>query len=425
MTKVLVFPCGSEIGLEIHKSLRYVKDIELYGGSSVSDHGGYVYSKIIEGIPFIKDDSFIDNINEVIVKYNIDYIIPAHDDAVLKLAENIAKLKCSYVGSDAFTARICRSKKKTYEYFKEIINIPKIYDENEISDKSFPLFLKPDVGQGSKGCFLAKNNKDLEFYKTKDKTLLVLEYLPGDEYTIDCFTDESGYLLFLGPRKRNRILNGISANTFPVSDSSFREIGERINANLNLRGAWFFQLKKRKDSSLVLLEIAPRIAGTMGMYRNLGINFPLLSILDKTEDIEVIVNKLPIVLDRCFHNKFKVDFYYKHVYIDYDDTLIIKNKVNLLLISLIYQFINENKKIYLITKHSGDLNKSLLKFKISENLFDEIYHLSENDAKSDFIDYKESIFIDDSYRERKEISIKKEIPVFSIDMLESLVNYRD
>ena len=42
---VLVFPCGSEIGLEIHAALRHAKDIRLHGASSVSDHGEFVYAR--------------------------------------------------------------------------------------------------------------------------------------------------------------------------------------------------------------------------------------------------------------------------------------------------------------------------------------------------------------------------------------------
>lgn len=37
-SKVLVFPCGSEIGLEIHNSLKWSTHIDLWGGSSVNDH---------------------------------------------------------------------------------------------------------------------------------------------------------------------------------------------------------------------------------------------------------------------------------------------------------------------------------------------------------------------------------------------------
>ena len=48
MKKVLVFPCGSEIGLEIYRSLKYNKDFELIGGASVNDHGEFIYENYIE-----------------------------------------------------------------------------------------------------------------------------------------------------------------------------------------------------------------------------------------------------------------------------------------------------------------------------------------------------------------------------------------
>ena len=47
--KVLVFPCGSEIGLELHRALGKAKEVVLYGASSVSDHGEFVYENHIPG----------------------------------------------------------------------------------------------------------------------------------------------------------------------------------------------------------------------------------------------------------------------------------------------------------------------------------------------------------------------------------------
>ena len=43
MKNVLVFPCGTEIGLEINAALRFIKFINLYGASSTDDNGRMVY----------------------------------------------------------------------------------------------------------------------------------------------------------------------------------------------------------------------------------------------------------------------------------------------------------------------------------------------------------------------------------------------
>jgi transposase len=49
--------------------------------------------------------------------------------------------------------------------------------------------------------------EEIDFYLKKDSTLLALEFLPGKEYTVDCFTDKNGKLLFAEGRQRIRIYN--------------------------------------------------------------------------------------------------------------------------------------------------------------------------------------------------------------------------
>lgn len=39
-----------------------------------------------------------------------------------------------------------------------------------------------------------------------------------------------------------------------------------------------FQLKRRENGQLVLMEIATRVAGTMEYQRSFGVNLPLLSL---------------------------------------------------------------------------------------------------------------------------------------------------
>ena len=40
---VMVFPCGSEVGLELNNALKDVSFITLFGASSVPDHGKCVF----------------------------------------------------------------------------------------------------------------------------------------------------------------------------------------------------------------------------------------------------------------------------------------------------------------------------------------------------------------------------------------------
>lgn len=423
--KVLVFPCGSEIGLEIHNALKWCfNHVELVGGTSTRDHGDYVYKNIIKDIPIANDKAFIPAINRIVTEHKIDFIYPAHDDVIVTLAKAHSKkrLECEAIIPDLKTAVICRSKSATYNKFKEILNTPKIYPTVN-SIPHYPVFLKPNIGQGSKGTSIAYTNEEVVTALKKDPSLLILEYLPGDEFTIDCFTDRNGALLFVGSRQRVRTVNGINVSSKPVTNKAFQKNATLINNNLNLRGAWFFQMKYNSSGELSLLEIAPRIAGTMALYRNLGVNFPLLTLFDrKNLDVKVTTNQLKIELDRALITRFKTNLRYTKVYVDLDDCLLINNEVNWYLVGFLYQALNNHKKLILITKHSNDLKTTLKKYRLFR-LFDEIIYLTKDQDKATFIDPMDSIYIDDSFAERQNVQTKLKIPVYAPDAVESLINW--
>ena len=415
---ILVFPCGSEIALEVYESLNDVKNITLFGGSSVEDHGKFVFENYIGNIPFVNDDNFIPYIKDIVSKYNIDVIYPCMDVIITKLKENETKLNCKVVASSIETTQICLSKAETYKKFKNLILVPKIYSKTD--EFKYPIFSKPEVGASSRFTFKINDLIDLEYYTQKYPNNLLMEYLPGSEYTIDCFTNFKGELLFTQARKRNRISNGISVNMQLVNDSKFKMLANAINDNLKLNGAWFFQVKENIDGELTLMEIASRFGGSSSINRFLGVNFAHLSILNIFDiHTEIITNNYNIECDRALNVKSKIDLDFSKVYIDLDDTLIIKNKINTELIKLIYQFINDGKSIILITKHRGNLTEILSKYKLTL-LFNNIIHLSKQEEKLDYME-PDSIFIDDSFLERKKVKNHLKIPIFSVDSIKTLL----
>jgi anti-anti-sigma regulatory factor len=254
----------------------------------------------------------------------------------------------------------------------------------------------------------------LEFYTKKDDSLLIVEYLPGEEYTIDCFTDKNGEIMYSQARIRSRTLNGISVNSKPYNDEAINLIAKKINNSLKFRGAWFFQVKKDKNGKFKLMEIATRVAGTMAVSRMLCVNLPLLSLYDAMGmPVNIIANSFKVELDRALQAKFQIDIQYDTVYIDFDDTLIIDNMVNYKLIALLYKFREEGKKIVLVTRHIKIIADTLEQHKISKDIFDEIIVIDNAAKKSNCVQGK-AIFIDDSFAERKEVLLNTNTPVFDI-----------
>ena len=209
---ILVFPCGSEIALEIYRAVNNSTYFNLIGASSVDDHGKFVYENYIDNIPYITDSNFLSVMKKIIKEKQIDAIYPAMDAVIEILKTNEDFLSCKVISSPMQTTKICLSKSKTYEVLKNIITVPKIIksDDNNIS---FPVFAKPDIGYGSRGAKKINTQEELEIQLSQYPSSIILEYLPGKEYTVDCFTDKNGELLFSSPRERCRIMNGISVNT--------------------------------------------------------------------------------------------------------------------------------------------------------------------------------------------------------------------
>jgi hypothetical protein len=421
-----VFPGGTEIGLEIHRALRFCKDIELFSaGSAVSNHAPYVFRNHFV-IPTVTSGDWIEPLNRVLDDIGIDYIFPAHDDVITALDENRDRIHAEPILSPSETCGITRSKSETYERFSGILPVPRQYRDPS-SVERFPVFLKPDRGQGSQRTYKADNIDELKTILAKEMDLIILEFLGGKEYTIDCFSDRRSGLLYCQGRERIRVRAGISMNSKPVGrreNAVFTDYATVINQTLDLYGAWFFQMKRDDSGELKLLEIAPRIGGTMAMSRVSGVNLPLLRIYEHEGiDLAIMTNDYEVEIDRALTNRYKHNLSYDKIYVDLDDTLVINGKVNSELVSLLYQAAGNDIRVFLLTRTKENVTEYLRRFRI-EGLFDDVILLDQKTPKADYIDTLGSIFIDDSFSERKAVSDRLGIPTFDCSMIELLINER-
>ncbi len=422
MTKknILVFPCGTEIGLDIYNAVKYSRYFHLIGLNSVDDHGRFVYEDYIGVAPFITDERFKDFLTGIIKDRHIDAIFPTNDLVISVICGMREELECEVIAPPTETTAICLSKKKTYALLKDTVRVPKVYEDYDVD--SYPVFVKPDVGHSSIGTEKICDGTRLREADPFGNDKIVVEYLPGEEYTIDCFSNSKGELLFCKARSRNRTRIGISVNTSYVEGDEYRAFAEKTGTILKQRGAWFVQAKRDKEGELCLLEVAARMGGSSALSLALGVNIPLLTLFDAFGyDTEVIINDVKVESDKAFYARYKCDLDYDEVYVDYDDCLILDGSViNHELVGYLYKCVSEGKKVYLLTKHIGDLDAELKKYRL-DHLFDEIILITPEDNKKDYIRSKRSIFIDDSHAERKNIRESLGISVFGPEMVTVLM----
>ncbi len=425
---VLVFPCGSEIGLELHRALKDARFLTLFGASGAADHGEAVYQNYVGNVPFITDPAFLPAFNGILERLEIDYIYPALDSVQAFLSANRERLKAVLIAPSDETVQICRSKQKTCEALSGCGFLPRVYrsaDEVE----TFPVFVKPAVGQGSIGARRADSREALELYLAEAaEPMIICEYLPGEEYTVDCFTDRHGALRYTCLRTRARIKSGISVRSSVCPpDPDVGAMAGEISRKLGMRGAWFFQLKKDAAGAYKLLECAPRVAGAMGLNRALGVDLPLLTVYDAMDvDVSVAPQLSRAAVDRALYNVFFTDLEYDEVYVDFDDTLTVKGRLNLTLLRFLYQCAGKGVKLILLTRHTGDLETDMLKYRVFPGLFDKIVRVPEGAQKTDFISPSaKAIAIDDSFAERQALTAAFGMPAFGNESVEALLDYRE
>ncbi|MBT7555427.1 ATP-grasp domain-containing protein [Candidatus Woesearchaeota archaeon] len=275
LINVLVFPSCNYPGLEIIEAIIKHPRINVFGGSSIGSKLDRSYALLKRNyffIPNIDDDKFYKSMHGLCKEHSIDIVFPTVD-AVIALMASWSGQDFSVIAPSANLANLALYKSKIYKALFGKIPLPNMYS----NDMSYPVFAKPDIGSGSNG--IRKIDSYLEYDRLNKEGMMIQEYLPGHEYTVDCISDLDGLLISYNVRLRSQIYAGSSHATSCIEHT---EIGENIKiiaCNLRLSGPWFAQFKLDKENVPKLMEVNARIAGSSGASRLSGFNIPLMSVL--------------------------------------------------------------------------------------------------------------------------------------------------
>lgn len=415
---VLVFPCGAENALEIHQALAHSVHVKLFGASSIDDHGRQAFANYYGDLPRIHEPNFDHAFAELLRAWDIQIVFATHDTVQAYLALRAQALNIFLVNGHPQTADTARRKSLTYALLADQPWTPSVY-ATPAEVEHWPVVVKPDLGQGGQGIYVVHDATDAEAALRAVEQPLLVEYLPGEEITVDCFTDYERDLVWVGPRTRERVRSGISMRChFLPHDPQVQAIAECINAALILRGPWFFQLKKDREGQWKLLEISCRVAGSMVAQRARGVNLPLMTIHDFMQrKVSALVQNHVSLIERRILTVMELDYSFDTVYIDFDETLIMNGSAIPSALRFLYTMLTRGKRLVLITRHAGDLTQAMAAARIAPNLFDQIIHLRDASKKSAYIEGS-AIFIDNHFPERLDVARQCAIPVFDVDALE-------
>lgn len=264
-------------------------------------------------VPRGDDPTYVDALFRICEKEKVDILLPVMSVELAALSKNKERfLKNNTIisVSDIEPLSIANNKLSLFNFLK-VSHLPcptyrSVQTVSEIQQAAFELgypdkkvCIKAAAGSGSRGFRIldASQASSAAFFSEKPQScsmtleelssvlsdcshipeMLVMEYLPGAEYTVDLLADQ-GKVLYNCCRKCISMDNSIMLDGVIVNDSDILDLCQRITERLGLDGNIGFDVKRRADGTPMIMECNPRITAGIMSFSAAGVNLPYLCI---------------------------------------------------------------------------------------------------------------------------------------------------
>lgn len=296
----------------ILKCLEQDKNVHVVSADADPEATGKYLVKEFVCIPTADKPDFTDKVLSICREKNIHVLMPLVTKELIPLSQRIKEFELAgtkLLVSSTASLEIANNKSRLYEFlqwrglkipdFRVVENVEQF--QNAVAELGHPskqVCFKPSVSNGSRGFRIITeqfNEADILFNQKPSNVfirlndalrvlssahfpeLLVSQYLPGDEYSVDCLCNQGNALLVL-PRLRKKMVNGISVKGEFVREDKIIDYCTRIIKELQLHGNIGIQVKANDEGEFLVLEINPRVQGTISAALGAGVNLPLLAV---------------------------------------------------------------------------------------------------------------------------------------------------
>lgn len=265
-------------------------EYEEYGLFSVHDAPLFVYADCRELMPAPEEfvmlpagehDNYLESLKDVCQRHKVDVVVPQTSAEVRRLTdyEGPGGLVCGRAPADV------DDKKVLLDRLPDMV--PARYDLDwwppsdgwgSVSDGVRRVVLKPLRSSGGRGVRILtdsvrdlstqareKDSRWMSFDEASridwDWPLLAQEYLPGPEWSVDCFVAEG--IRSVVVRRRLSVRSGITVESEIVRSPLIEGLVHEAIDRLELRGVFGFQFRADADGMPRLLECNQRVQGTM------------------------------------------------------------------------------------------------------------------------------------------------------------------
>lgn len=234
-------------------------------------------------LPLGKAPAFAARLLEYCVAHRIDLVVPTVDAELAALAgqsEEFSRRAIRLMLAPLPALSTCLDKWALHQACEGVVRRPRtaVFEPGlDVRGWRFPLVIKPRVGSGGRGVRVLNTPEELS-QVARSSALLVQEWLPGNEYSVDVLSDQDGRVISAVPRERLRVDSGVAVVARVIRDHELIAAAARVAMAVGLTYVCNVQFKRDRAGRISLLEINPRFPGTMPATVAAGVNMPRLSI---------------------------------------------------------------------------------------------------------------------------------------------------
>ncbi len=221
----------------------------------------------VEKAPLANEVDYLPFMIERIQK--TDLFIPFIDEEIARLLNHSDEGlwgKCLLPAPEA--TQICLYKNR-FQAFCRDHTLP-VAPSLSLSSRKLPAIFKPNLGRGGKGVEMI--NTRAEFAEKSKTDGVIQEFIEGDEYTIDALFSMEGDLIKMSVRRRD-VASGVSVIGTIVDQVPFYPLVEKLGRVLIFRYLINIQVIKDRQNVYHIIEINPRIAGSVMFSVYSGLDF--------------------------------------------------------------------------------------------------------------------------------------------------------
>jgi carbamoyl-phosphate synthase large subunit len=301
MISVVLIPGASgPAGINSIKSLKMAN----YRGKIVATDSsplsaGFFMANASEEVPEAENDSFVDRLLKIVIKHNVEVLLPTSGFDIYPYSENrkkLAEIGAHAIVSDRDSLEICRDKMLTFETISNNFEHPFTTMQPE-RIRAFPIIAKPRYGKGSRNVIKIEDEVDLRYVTSKFHDMIFQEYLPGKEYTIDVLSDMNKEPIMAVPRLRIQTKAGVSTKGRIVNDQNTETECMNIAKHVGIRGPCCIQMKESAEGILKIIEINPRLGGGTIFTTLAGANFPamIIDMINGKDIVKPSISEITII----------------------------------------------------------------------------------------------------------------------------------